>query len=345
MANATLTIDLGALSDNWRSLDAASGEGVETGAVVKANAYGLGLARVARSLSETGVRSFFVAEVQEGVALRRALGDGPQIFVFSGHMDGDTDAIRKFDLVPLLNSIEQMTRHFEALSGSPFGVQLDTGMNRLGLEPAEWDAARRIVLGQGPKLVMSHLACADEPDDPMNARQLQAFHDMTDGIDAPRSLAATGGILLGSDYHFDMTRPGVGLYGGLPFADAKPVVHLRVPIIQTRDVAPGEAVGYGASWLADEPARIATVQAGYADGLIRLMGDRTVMFAGDIPCPLAGRVSMDMLTVDITHLDEVPDHLVMLGTQQGVDDLADAARTIGYEILTSLGSRYDRSYI
>jgi len=244
----------------------------------------------------------------------------------------------------MLNSIEQMTRHFESLPGHRFGVQLDTGMNRLGLEPVEWSAARAIVMAQSPAIVMSHLACADEPDHPMNAAQLAAFRDMTDDLGVPRSLSATGGILLGAEYHFDITRPGIGLYGGAPFGEAAPVVRLSVPVIQTRDVAPGETVGYGGSWTAEEPSVIATLSAGYADGLLRAMGNEAVLFADDTPCPLAGRVSMDLLTVDITHLTRVPGHLDILCPAQTVDDLAAAAGTIGYEILTSLGQRYQRRF-
>ena len=161
-------------------------------------------------------------------------------------------------------------------------------------------------------------------------------------IGAPRSLAATGGILLGPDYHFEMARPGIGLYGGLPFEAAAPVLRLSAPVIQIRDLSPGETVGYGNTWQAGEPARIATISAGYADGLIRAMGPRAAVFAGDTPCPVAGRVSMDLITVDVTHLDRVPDTFDILGPHQTVDDLAGAAGTIGYEILTALGPRYGR---
>jgi alanine racemase len=181
----------------------------------------------------------------------------------------------------------------------------------------------------------------------MNARQLRLFRELTEGVGARRSLAATGGILLGPEYHFDIVRPGVGVYGGLPFAEARPVVRLSLPVVQVRDVEPGEAVGYGGSWAASAPARIATLQGGYADGLIRAMGSagRGKVWAGDVACPIVGRVSMDLITVDVTHLDEVPGWLDMLGPQQTVDDLADAAGTIGYEILTSLGRRYDRRFV
>lgn len=342
MSTAKLTIDLNALTANWRALDAKTAG--ETAAVVKANGYGLGAAPVAKALAKAGARRFFVAAAEEGVAVRRALGPGPMICVFSGHMDGDAPLIRDHDLTPMLNSVDQMLRQVEALPRRSFGVQLDSGMNRLGLEPAEWAALRDIALGQMPVLLMSHLACADEPDHPMNSQQLRVFKGMTEGIDVPRSLAATGGILLGPDYHFDVTRPGIGMYGGLPFEQAQPVVALDLPVIQIRDVQPGETVGYGNSWIAQRPSRIATVAAGYADGLIRAMGPRAHLFDGATRCPVVGRVSMDLITADVTDLEQEPLQLAILGPQQRVDDLADAAGTIGYEILTSLGARYARDY-
>ena len=345
MATATLTIDLDALCANWRSLDRLSGAGVQTAAVVKADAYGLGLARVARALAQTGARRFFVAYAEEGAVLRQTLGPGPQIAILSGHMQGDTEMIHDLDLTPMLASLEQTTRHLELLPGHPFGVQLDTGMNRLGMEAVEWEAVAPILIGAEPQLLMSHLACADEPDHPQNAAQLAAFHAMTDGTGVPRSLAATGGILLGPQYHFDLTRPGIGLYGGRPYEFSARVAGLSLPVIQTRDVASEETVGYGASWEAETPSVIATVAGGYADGLIRALMNGAVLWDGDVPCPVVGRVSMDLITVDVTHLPEVPRSLDILGTHQTVDDLADAAGTIGYEILTSLGPRYQRRYL
>lgn len=345
MGTATLTIDLDAIVANWTALDRLSGPGTQTGAVVKADAYGLGAEEVATALARAGARTFFVAVAEEGAALRAALGSGPDIYVFSGHMTRDTEAIRLGDLIPLVNSVEQLTRHFESLPGHPFGVQLDTGMNRLGLEPVEWAAVREIVVSQGPRLVMSHLACADEPGHAMNTRQLALFGEMTEGIEVPRSFSATGGILFGPEYHFDVTRPGVGLYGGLPFADARRVVRLEIPTVQVRPVATGETVGYANAWTAERPSQIAAISAGYADGLIRAMGRGARVFAGDVACPVVGRVSMDLITVDVTHLPEVPDAFDILGPQQTVDELAEAAGTIGYEILTSLGARYRRRYI
>ncbi|MCC1493457.1 alanine racemase [Cognatishimia sp. F0-27] len=342
MAQALLDIDLSALVANWRALAAMAR--AEAGAVVKADAYGLGVVPVSKALAEAGARRFFVALAEEGAALRTALGDGIEINVFSGHMEGDAALIRDAALTPMINSAEQWARHRAALPHHPFGIQLDSGMNRLGIEPADWAALRDAALAAGPALVMSHLACADEPDHAMNATQLSAFRAMTDGIDAPRSLAATGGTLLGEDYHFDVIRPGIGVYGGAPYAQARAVVALHVPVIQTRTVLPGETVGYGNTWRAERPTRVATISAGYADGLIRAMGPQASFRSDDTPCKVLGRISMDLIGVDVSDCAEPPQQLTLLDSRQGVDRLADWAGTIGYEILTSLGARYDRRY-
>lgn len=340
MASGTLTIDLDALVQNWRDLAGAP----ETGAVVKADAYGLGLGPVSRALAKAGARKFFVATAEEGADLRRCLGEGPDIFIFSGHMAGDTEMIYDLALTPLLNSIEQLQRHLEALPNARFGVQLDTGMNRLGMEPAEWRAVKDMVMPASPALIMSHLSSADEPASAMNLSQLRVFKEMTEGCDAPRSLAATGGTLLGAEYHFDLTRPGIGIYGGAPFKDGLPVAYLELPVVQVRDVEAGESVGYNMGYVARQPRRVATLSAGYADGLIRAMSGKARLFYGQRECALLGRVSMDLVTVDVTHLPDTPASLTLLGRQQSVDTLAEAAGTIGYEILTSLGARYTRRY-
>ena len=340
MSIGRLIIDLDAVVANWRALDGMTN--CKTAAVVKADGYGLGAANVAKALFKAGVRQFFVAITKEAEAIREELGPKPEICVFSGHMQGDTTLIRELGLTPMLNSVEQLTMHLETLPGHPFGIQLDTGMNRLGMEMQEWAAVAELALAQKPRLVMSHLACADEPDHPMNPYQLAQFHKMTDGIDVPRSLAATGGILLGPEYHFDLTRPGIGLYGCMPFAQAAPVIELDLPVIQVRDVAEGEVVGYANAWQAARPSRIATISAGYADGIARILSDKATLFHGTVACPLVGRVSMDLLTVDVTDLAETPKKLTLIGPQQGVDDLARVANTIGYEVLTQLGGRYDR---
>lgn len=338
MSTGTLTIDLGALTANYRALAALSRG--ETAAVVKADGYGLGAALVARTLAQAGARTFFTATAAEGATVRTALGPGPAINVFSGHMEGATATIRDAHLTPMLNAPGQIARHITALPGHPYGLQLDTGMHRLGLQPSDWPTAR--AHAAQATLLMSHLACADDPAHPLNATQLSRFQALTAETSAPRSLAATGGILLGPAYHFDLTRPGIGLYGGLPFAAARPVIRLSLPVIQIRDLAPGETVGYSATYRSPTPRRIATLSAGYADGLLRALSGKATLWHGATPCPLAGRVSMDLLTVDVTDCTTPPEALDILGPHQTVDDLATTAQTIGYEILTALGPRYTR---
>jgi alanine racemase len=342
---AILTIDLAAIVANWRALDAKTADTVETGAVIKASAYGLGVGPVGQALQKAGAKTFFVALASEGVALRQAIGPVARIFVFSGYMQGDEVAFEEFDLTPLLNSADQAARFLAERQGATYGLQLDSGMNRLGMEAEELTSIITQIPALNPVLVMSHLACADEPEHPQNAVQLSAFNEMTTTLpDHRRSLSATGGILLGAGYHMDITRPGIGLYGGNPFLDAQPVVTLSLPVIQTRPVAVGESVGYGATWVATRPSVIATIAGGYADGLIRAMGPNASLYADDVACPIVGRVSMDLITVDVTDLASVPASLDILNATQTVDVLASAAGTIGYEILTSLGNRYKRVY-
>ncbi|MCY4304762.1 MAG: alanine racemase [Aestuariivita sp.] len=343
MTTAKLTIDHSAIVENWRTLNTLSES--ETGAVVKANAYGLDAASIAHSLARVGVFSFFVAIASEGSVIRDSIGPKPEIYVFAGHMRGETEKLTKHRLIPILNSSEQLRLHLSLIPDHPFAIQLDTGMNRLGMEPEEWLSVREKALSRNPVLMMSHLACSDTPSDSTNAMQLKAFKEMTDGLDIPKSFAATGGILMGSEYHFDVTRPGIGLYGGSPFSQAKPVVRLDVSVIQTRELKVGEAVGYGNAWVASRPTRIATIAAGYADGIVRTIGSKGFVFYDNIACPIVGRVSMDLTTIDITELDHMPQTLNLIGPHQTIDDLAKAAGTIGYEILTSLGERYDRNKI
>ena len=342
---AVLTIDLDAIVANWRALDARSASNVRTAAVVKADAYGCGATSVGPALAKAGVDAFFVALPHEGAALRREVGPDATIYILGGYAAGDCRAdYANNNLRPCLNSALQARNWFSDHPGAPAAVQLDTGMNRLGMEAAEFAA-----LGPLPdsiRLIMSHLGCADDPQSPHNAAQLAEFHRLTDGLDIPGSLSATAGLLLGPEYHGDLTRIGIGLYGGWPFLEAKPVVRIDAPIIQVRDLAPGETVGYGATWSARRPSRIATISAGYADGLIRALSNGCSGFVDGRPVPFAGRVSMDLITLDVTDCDCAPgDPVELLGPNQSIDTLANAAGTIGHEILTALGARYTRAYI
>jgi alanine racemase len=344
MTAPTLTIDLNAIVANWRTLNAKSTINVETSAVVKANGYGLGAGPIAMALFKAGARSFFVALAEEGVAVRKAVGNAPAIYVFSGLMQGDIPLMQKYNLVPLLNSAKQLVKFRMQAPNMAYGVQIDTGMSRLGMELSEYVMVRDKIAKAD--LLISHLACADTPDHAQNAQQLQHFNAMTRGLSMRRSLSATGGILLGEEYHFDMVRPGIGLYGGAPFSQAKPVATVSIPVIQTRNIKADQTVGYAALWTAKRPSKIATLAAGYADGLIRALGNGGLsVWAGNTACPIVGRISMDLITVDVTDLERIPDHMEIINTHQTVEHVAKAAGTIGYEILTSLGARYKRDYV
>ena len=342
MATATATIDLNAIRQNWQKLRSMSSN--DAAAVVKANAYGLGLAQVNKALYAEGARIFFVATVEEGAELRSILGKKPDIYVFSGHMVGDTELIKNYNLIPLINSIEQLSRHSKLLREKKFGVQLDTGMNRLGMEPMEWESVKELALSLNPVLIMSHLACADDPNHKMNSKQLDIFLTLTNKININKSLAATGGILLGPEYHFDLTRPGIGIYGCAPMQDCLPVLKIDIPVIQIRNIESGETVGYGNTWTSPCKKKIATISAGYADGLFRAIGKKAKLYFEEISCPIVGRISMDLIGVDITSLKVDPVRLELINSQQTVDNIAEGAETIGYEFLTSLGNRYSRNY-
>ena len=342
MATATATIDLNAIRQNWQKLRSMSSN--DAAAVVKANAYGLGLKQVTKALYAEGARIFFVATAEEGAELRSILGKKPDIYVFSGHLAGDTELIKNYNLIPLINSIEQLSRHSKLLREKKFGVQLDTGMNRLGMEPMEWESVKELALSLNPVLIMSHLACADDPNHKMNSKQLDIFLTLTNKININKSLAATGGILLGPEYHFDLTRPGIGIYGCSPMQDCLPVLKIDIPVIQIRNIESGETVGYGNTWTSPCKKKIATISAGYADGLFRALGKKAKLYFEEIGCPIVGRISMDLIGVDITSLKVDPVRLELINSQQTVDNIAEGAETIGYEFLTSLGNRYSRNY-
>ena len=341
---ARLTVDLDAVVTNWRALDALTEPGCETAAVVKADGYGCGAAPVGRALARAGVRTFFVAGAQDGERLRAAVGPQPTIYVLAGYSPETSARYAAHDLRPVLNSGLQARAWFADHLGAPAALQIDTGMNRLGMEADEF--ARLGPLPDAVRLVISHMGCADAPGHKLNEAQLADFLRLTENLRRPRSLAATAGLLLGPDYHFDMTRVGIGLFGGRPFAEARPVVTLAAPIIQIRNLAPGERVGYGAAWTATRPSRIAAVGLGYADGLIRAAGGRGAAWIGGRRVPFAGRVSMDLTTLDVTDARCAPgDMAEFLGAHQGIDAVAEMAGTIAHEVLTSLGGRLRRTYI
>ena len=348
-AGAILEIDLGGVVANWRML-AARAAPAGCAAVVKADGYGLGAAPVARALADAGCRLFFVATLDEGIALRAALGDGCQIAVFNGVLPGCAGDFAAAALLPVLNDPGQIEEWRRAGGGKAM-LHLDTGMARLGLTPAEFDALD--VAATGWRALLSHLACADSPGHPLNATQLQRFAAARARLPAvPASLAASSGIFLRPAYHFDFVRPGAALYGVNPHPGSpnpmRQVVHLRARILQVREIDRGRTVGYGASHTMENSGRLATVALGYADGWFRSLTGRGSARLGGRRIPLVGRVSMDLAIFDITAVAPAlarPGAFVdLLDADYGVDSLAADAGTIGYEVLTAIGRRYHRVY-
>jgi alanine racemase len=335
---ASARVDLAAVADNWRWFRKLA-PSAAVGAVVKADSYGLGAERCARALAEAGARAFFTATSAEALAVRQALGEGPQIFVLNGPLEADVAAFAQARLTPILNSLAQI----KLWDGrGPAGLHIDTGMNRLGLGPEELPHAAGALKDTGLALVMSHLACASEPAHPMNALQRSRFIDAASLFPkALKSLAATAGAQIGPDYHFDLIRPGVGLYGsgGLDRGNPAlcPAITVEAPILQVRTAEPGESFGYGATATAPKRMRTATVAMGYADGYLRSLGGRGYgVFAG-AKLPILGRISMDLIIIDVTGCDgALPGAMVeFLGPNAPLDDIAALAGTAPYELLTT----------
>ncbi|MEM8914990.1 MAG: alanine racemase [Pseudomonadota bacterium] len=355
---ARLDIDLAAVADNYRRLrDQFTGK--ECAVAVKADAYGLGVAKVGPVLQSVGAKTFFVATLDEALSLRFILADA-RIAVLNGLSEGAVDDYLDQNIVPVLNHLGEVKAwsRIAAEKGRtlPAFIQLDTGMARLGLEPNE--QAR---LSTTPDWLdgievlawMSHLACADDPSHPLNADQRDRMAKAAALLpEAQVSLCNSAGIFLGPDYHFDIARPGCALYGISPTpASANPMrltVRLSAPILQVRQLTDGKSVGYGASFVTDRPMRIATVPIGYADGFLRSMSNRGTTRVAGHPAPIVGRVSMDLITIDVTGVPEnlaQPGQMVeVIGPHMPPDSVAELAGTIGYEVLTALGHRYDRHY-
>ena len=361
-AGGILSIDLAAIEANWKLL-ASMTLPVECAAVVKANAYGCGLELVTRKLAKAGCRTFFVAEMMEARSVR-AIAPTATIYVLGGMMPGQAQAFCEGSFRPVINSLTELAEWdaFVTQTGWRGGAALhvDTGMNRLGVTVQEAIAVapRAQSENHGFTLLMSHLACAETPDHPMNDRQIRAFREiriMFRGISS--SLANSSGIFLGGTVFCDLVRPGIAIYGANPTPGKKnpmrPAVELKGRIVQVRTIERGATVGYGASWTAARPSRIAIVAVGYADGFLRSAGASKnkpaahVVIAGR-RCPIVGRVSMDLLAIDVTDLAEGTarrgDFAVLIGDGVTVDDLAEGMGTISYEVLSTLGRRYHRIY-
>ena len=348
---ATLTIDLGALAQNYQTLNNQLSSG-NLAAVVKANAYGLGVEEAALALNKAGCENFFVATLEEGIELRKILPT-TSVHIFHGVLPGTAKDIAAHNLVPILNSLNQI-EEWQPTAEHLAGLHIDTGMSRLGLTSAECESVRDRLNGFNIKIVLSHLACAEEPANPKNQEQLALFNGLRSLIPADHaSLAASSGIYLGPDFHFDLSRAGVSLYGVNPTPGRSnpmaQVVRLHAKILQVRSVDTPQTVGYGATHQVTKPAKIATLGIGYADGYLRSLSNSTTAYIGDIEVPVVGRISMDLTTIDVTGIADAElatGCLVdLIGPNNPVDQVASQASTIGYEILTRLGHRFERRYI
>jgi len=361
-----LTIDLSALVENWKLLDEKSG-GAECSAVIKANAYGLGIEPVATALTNAGCKTFFVAMAEEGERVRAVAPDA-RIFILNGLFADTVECIQQSRLYPVLGNVDQVTLWATRGQGSPCALHVDTGMNRLGMdiEEAVQLAANASMLKRlNAQVLMSHLACADDPKDDHNTLQHKNFQRCSSKFNGLElSFSNSAATLSEPSFHYDLTRPGIALYGGEALNDMPnpmhPVVIARSRILQIRHAKEGEKVGYGAEAILERPSKIATISGGYADGLHRALSGAGVplrnvrqnggaVWLDGYLAPILGRVSMDLVTVDVT---DVPDQILeqakwveLFGRNIAVDDAARACGTIGYELLTSLGNRYLREYV
>src|SRR5437667_6372066 len=362
-ATGVLTVDLDAIVANWRKLE-KTGVPAECAGVIKANAYGCGAAEVARALANAGCKTFFVATLDEAEIVRGAVPESATIYALDGFFQNSGEAYAKIDCRPVIGDLNELAEWdvFCRRSGWNGGaaIHIDTGMNCLGLTvPDVLGILPRINAGDhGITLVMSHLVSAEQLNNPLNAKQLTAFREIASQFSGvPASLSNSSGVFLGPQFQFDLVRPGAALYGINPTPEAdnpmQPVVEVKARIVQIRNIERGETVGYGGTWTARRPTRLAIVSAGYADGYFRAASanDGTrgaeVIVAGK-RCPIAGRISMDLTAVDVTDLDKNAvrrGHMVtLIGEGITVDELAHHFGTIGYEVLTSLGPRYARIY-
>lgn len=344
-----LTIDLGAVASNYQALRSEIKNGAIVSGVVKADAYGLGADKVAARLARAGCRVFFTAYLSEAQHIIPVLPMDAIIYVLNGFKPVPCDA----RIIPVISTGADLAVWRD--DGRAIGLQIDTGMHRLGLTTADAQTAA----GMDVRLIMSHLACADAPQDNMNARQLAAFHSALAILrplfpDAKASLANSAGVFLGPDYHFDLVRPGIALYGGIPcdfdaLRKENPLRHVVTAesrILHIHSIDRGDTVGYGATYRADRTAKIATIGLGYADGYLRAQSGKGVMIADGKRCAVVGRVSMDLVTLDITGCTaEVGDWVTVYGGDISVSAAAETAGTIDYEILTALGARYRRTYL
>lgn len=344
-------VSLKTVQNNYRAL-AEFAPTAETAAVVKADCYGHGMQNVGPALANAGCSTFFVAYLHEGVELRSLVGAAPMIYVFNGLEAGETEQFHEAGLIPVCNTLDEIRIVKSATPDLSLAIHFDTGMNRLGIHFEDLDQTLEALGDTNPKLVMSHMACADLPGHALNEVQLKRFICIADAFpNSRKSLSSTAAVYLGADYHFDLIRPGIGLYGGGPARPPglklKTALTLTAPILSVFDVEAGESIGYGASFTAKTALTAATVSLGYADGYLRSGSNYGFGVLDGVPCPILGRVSMDLITIDVSDLPERPqkgDRVEFIGQQAGYEIQAEALGTIGYELTSRLGGRISRTW-
>lgn len=354
---ALLSVDLGALVANWRAM-AARAKPAACAGVVKGDGYGLGARPVSRALYRAGCRQFFVARLSEGVELRDFVGEDASICVLDGLGAGEAPVFRQRDLIPSLNDPGQIEIWAAAARAAgeklKANLHFDTGMSRLGLTPREAEALiadPAALSALDLRYVMSHLVSSEEPESPINAAQLALFNRFRGAFPKVKaSFANSSGVFLGSSYHYDLVRPGCAVYGINPTPGhenpVRTVATLEARVLQVREIDHPQTVGYGATWQASRRTKVATIACGYADGWLRSLSGRGAAFVGDRQVPFLGRVSMDLITIDVSDVPDVHTGTMveLLGDRMKVDDVAERAGTNGYEVLTRLGRRFARTY-
>ena len=348
-----MEIDLAALCKNFLSLSAATPSAIPA-AVVKCNAYGLGLEPVSKALARhADCKQFFVAYPETGQDLRNALQhDEPnaEIFVFNGPSKNNLELFSSFNLTPVLNTLEQAVLWAGRCQSAPAALHVDVGMNRLGLDEQDIDAVLKAA-DLNIAVIMSHFSHASIPGHPSLLEQQNRFEEVSSKFkNARKSLASTGGALIDPRYGYDLTRLGIGLYGIGPFGDAHPqitpVARLTGPVLQIRHIKAGEAVGYDGAFVCNRDSKIATISLGYGDGFPRAGSNSAFAMVGEARCPIVGRISMDLITLDVTDIANmrIGDRAEFFGPALKIEETAAACGTIGYELLTSIGPRVDRHY-
>ena len=361
-ATSHLMVNLSALCDNWQRLDSLSSNSCQTAAVVKANGYGLGMEAVSQALYHTGCRSFFVARLEEAINLNDAFTANEmfdaKIYVLDGIHKGDESAFHHYSFIPVCNDAAQIARAEDigVKQGRPLTcvIHIDTAMSRLGLSVDEFARLAPTLASRASlsiSYIMSHLACADDADHPLNHAQLARFRDVSDRYDIRQCLGNSGALFLGTDFHLDMTRPGLSLYGLAPDGSDQhlsSVFSWTTDILQIREVEAGTNVGYGGFYQTPHAMRLATVGTGYADGLLRHFAPHLTLHIAGKPCPIIGRISMDSCVIDVSHLSETElnqaSQATILETSADAASLAAKTDTIAYEIMTNIGARVARHY-